>query len=222
MHAPHAGMAARPGRLLLTDKTATTRGQRYRMEDSLHGFHGAAFNHLHFLYQPGPARFAAGQRMASDEHGALCPAVGSGPRADADFLLHDCVKPEQRAAHPPVWHGQAHGRFRDDDGAGASGLFPCPALRMAAHHGDPAGAGRGRGGCGAQQLCRPALPGPAHELAALLLGSGHHRRADGPLRLPFNGMGMAGRIPHNRPDAVRRLRSALCHAEPLEAGTDAR
>ena len=88
--------------------------------------------------------------MAGDDRQPERAALGRGIDSDADFLLHDHFEPEQREADSQIWHGQADGDFRRDDGAGAVGLFAGEKLRVFVADGRSARTGRGRGGRGAE------------------------------------------------------------------------
>ena len=65
--------------------------------------------------------------------------------------------------------------------AALTGIAFAPSFYLAVRAGRSAGAGGGRGGCSAEQLCGPALCGAPYELAALLLGPWGHAGACYPL-----------------------------------------
>ena len=164
----------------------------------------AACRDLRGLHQPGtPRRFAG-----------LCLAHHAYPDERAPVLcghrdLHHCdghggVLTAQRPPDPPPGCRTGDCHLRGHDRPGAAGLFPVQPVLDAAGLRHPLRPGRRQRGCGAKQLCGPALLLPAHVLAALHVG---HRRVRGAVH---HGLGalrrfhrLAPGLPHGGPDPDR-------------------
>lgn len=75
--------------------------------------------------------------------------------------------------------------------------------------------GRGQRRCRPEQLRRPALPAPPHELAALYVGRGYHHRPRGDGRGAFRRTGLEQRLPVHCPVPDRTDCCAFLQPAPV-------
>ena len=107
--------------------------------------------------------------MACDVWGAWCSDFLRWDRHDDYRRRDDCFQPFIRLAHEKGWSGSDYSCQRVHDCCGAVWVFRFPFVFAAVSVGGSLWAGRGRGGCCAQQLCGAAFFLSPYELAALLL-----------------------------------------------------
>ena len=162
----------------------------------------AARRHLSGLHQPGAARLAAGVGVALDVRRVRGAGLLRRHHLDDHFGGDHRLQPEQRPADRPARPRPGDGPQRGADGGGAVRLFDRERILDALPVGGalrPRGGQRGRG---PQQLRRPALRQPAHELAALHVGGGHPGGAQPHQLCAVRRAGVAGRLPGHLADAA--------------------
>ena len=168
-------------------------------------FHGASVvgRHLSGVHQFGAAGLAAGVGVAEHAGGVRRARFLGGRHFHHHRPGHGGVQPAERPADAQTGRRAGDGAERASDGAGAAGLFAEQVFPRSVSLCHSLRAGRGQRGRGAEQLRGPSLRQPPHELAALHVGRGHHRRAVCDGIRPHRRAGLERGLPLHRHFAVR-------------------
>lgn len=167
------------------------------------------------LYQPWPAGLPVGVCMAHHVPPAGRSLLLRRHPVHDHLAGHHRFQPEQRPAHPGAGHGQGDRPQRGHDRCGAVWFLGLRPVLDALSVGCPLRSGRGQRGCRPEQLRRPALPEPPHELAALYVGRGYHHRPYGDGRGAFRRAELEQRLPVHRPVPDRTDCCAFLQPAPV-------